>query len=195
MLGDRHQLHVREANFVQIVPQRMREIAVVEKAAVLAAPRTQVQLVDRHRRIQAIVPGTRGHPFGILPLVLQSPYARRGGRRQLAEHTVRISLLDDVSAEPRGDAILVPLASLRGRHPTLPDAGSVGPRYQRVFSRLPTVPVTDHRHRGGVGGPNGEVRARSRLQHLASKLRVQLRVRTLAEQVDVLIGQHGGAGS
>src|SRR6266851_6233405 len=132
MLGDRHQFHMRETQFVQIIRQRMREVTVIEKAAVLAAPRTGVQLVDRHGSIQTIAPGACGHPLGVLPLVLQSPYARRGSRRQLAEHAVRIGLLDDVSAEARGNAILVPLASLRGRRRTLPDTGSVGPRYERV---------------------------------------------------------------
>src|SRR5258708_25656350 len=114
----------------------------MEKPPALGPPRAGVQLVDRHRRIQAIAPGARGHPLGVLPLVLQSPYARRGGRRQLAEHAVRIGLLDDVSAEARGTAILVPLAPLRGPRPTLPHARSVRPPHARMFSRLPTLPVT-----------------------------------------------------
>ena len=56
MLGDRHQLDVREAHALHVLDQRLRDAAIAEECVVGAAPpRAEMQLVDRHGRSERVV--------------------------------------------------------------------------------------------------------------------------------------------
>ena len=66
------------------------------------------------------------------------------------------------------------------------------PRGERVAPPVPAVPVADDRQAGRVGRPDAK-RRRSRLQE-ASQDRLQVRVRSLAEQVDILLAQRREPG-
>jgi hypothetical protein len=130
VLGDRHQLDVREAQRNDVVRQRMRQLAVAEHLAVAAPPRAGMQLVDRERRIERVVRAACGHPVGIVPVVAELPGARRGRRRLLGAERERIGLVGRV-AVVRHDAVLVGLPAPHLRHAALPDAAVVGAPRQR----------------------------------------------------------------
>ena len=74
VLGDRHQLHVREAG----LDRRGRPASAPARASSSmrpsrTAPRPDVHLVDRHRRVERVLRAARRHPFGVAPLVLERP--------------------------------------------------------------------------------------------------------------------------
>ena len=72
MLGDRHQLDVREAHVLHVLDQRLRDAAIAEECAVGAAPpRSQMQLVHGHRRSERVARAARAHPLAVAPLVVE----------------------------------------------------------------------------------------------------------------------------
>src|ERR1700738_2915466 len=97
MFGDGHEFYVRESQITEILSQRMRKLAVVQERAVLAAPRTQMGLVDRHGRLEAVAGGARAHPPPALPFVVESPRTRRRGRRRFAIEADGIGLLENTT--------------------------------------------------------------------------------------------------
>ena len=58
---------------------------------------------------------------------------------------------------------------------------------------IPAIEITDHAHAFGIGRPDGEVDARHAIAgvELRSELFVALPVAALAEQMQVVIGEHG----
>src|SRR3954464_7320529 len=57
VLHDRHELDVRETEILDVVPQLVRELEVREGTIVLewiAAPRAEMHLVDRDRRLERV---------------------------------------------------------------------------------------------------------------------------------------------
>ena len=188
VLGDRHQLDVREPHAQHVVGKLRRDFPVVGQLSVLAPPGAQVQLVDGHRRVEAVAPGTRFHPPTVLPLPLERPDSRSRGRRQLGIKTDGIGLITGVTVHRRGDPILVGLPALGGRHAALPDAGAVRAWRERILVRPPAVPVADHRDLGGIRRPNSE-RGSAAFEQMTSELVIQPSVASLPEQIDIVLGQ------
>ncbi len=59
VLGDRHEFDMRKSGLLEIGGQLVRQLAIVEKVAVLAAPGTDVQFIDGHGRSQTVSCGAR----------------------------------------------------------------------------------------------------------------------------------------
>ena len=188
MLGDRHQLHVGEAQPVQVLRQRLRDAAIGGQLALgLAAPRAQVQLVDALRGVERVLRAAIAHPVRVAPFVVERPGARRGGRRHLVVECVGVGAILDV-AVPGGDRVLVRLAALHQRHVGFPDSGLVPARPQHVDAASPVVPVADDRDLARVGGPHREMRS-TRLAQLAPHSPVERRVGPFPEEIDVLLAE------
>src|SRR5258708_7542796 len=98
MFGDGHEFYMRESQITEILGQRMRKLAVVQERAVLAAPRTQMGLVDCHGRLEAVAGGARTHPYPVLPFVVESPRTRSRGGRRLAIEANGIGFLENTTS-------------------------------------------------------------------------------------------------
>ena len=94
-------------------------------------------------------------------------------------------------ADTRAYPVLVRVAVLRLGHLAFPDAGPVIATRERVRFRFPVVPLAHYRYGLGVRRPDCEVRALAVGQKMAAKLVVKLAVRSFAEKVSVVFGQHG----
>ena len=126
MLGDRHQLDVREPVRDHVVGERLRDLAVLRKAiGAVATPRAQVQLVDRHRRVERVARRTRCHPVGVAPRVVEVPDPRCGGRRRLGVPGERIRLVERRVSVARDDPVLVRLSGAYVVDAALPQSGTV----------------------------------------------------------------------
>ena len=69
VLGDRHQLDVREVRVVEVHDKLVGQVAIIEKRTVLAAsfPRAQVNFVDCDRLVERLALAARGEPFVVIP--------------------------------------------------------------------------------------------------------------------------------
>src|SRR5688500_9868035 len=88
MLGNREELHVREAEPLEVVGEPRRDLPVGERPiALLRLPRpgADVALVDDHRLTRQIASRTLGHPGLITPLVAVEPLHDRRCARRLLE--------------------------------------------------------------------------------------------------------------
>ena len=184
-----------EPQVVQILAHGMGQFAVVQECAVFAAPRPQVRLVDHHRRIESIACRARFHPCAIAPFMLERPCSRCGGGRTLTKKSYRIRLVQQASSIAGHDPVLISLSVLYARYDAFPDAGAIGPRRQGIRACVPAVPFPDHRHRGRIRGPDGEARARASVQQMTPQHAVQVRLRSLPEEIDVLFTRHGATAS
>ena len=201
MLHHRQQLYVREAELRHVVPERVRQLAVVEEAVVLlrhAPPGARVQLIDRPGRAQCVGVCAAPQPLGVLPLIGELPHHRGGAGRQLGAERVRVGLVDREARLARGDVVLVERPRAHTGHDPFPDSRRVRSRAERMAMTVPAVEVTDDRDRGGVRRPDGEARAVKRAfrgaYHVGSELLVRPDVSALAEVVDVLFRQqHAGS--
>ncbi len=189
VLHHRHELHVGEAEPLDVVGEAGRDLAVGQVAVPLlgdTGPRAEVHLVDRDRAVDPCGLGPPGHPRGVAPLVVEVPDHRCRPRRDLGVEGERVGLLVAVAAEPGGDEVLVDRPPPDPDQEPLPDAGLTD-RPQRVALPLPGVEVADHRHRRRVGGPDREVGAPRAvgLDRMGAELGVQGGVATLVEEVQV----------
>jgi hypothetical protein len=112
VLGDGHEFDVRKTQILQIVRHGMREFAVVHESAVLAAPRAQMRLIDRHGRIESVARAASRHPRAVAPFVIQFPGARCRGGREFAEEADWIGLVQPTGPIAGYDAILIGLPVL-----------------------------------------------------------------------------------
>jgi len=197
VLGHRHQLQVRVAHLAGIGDQLIRQFAVGEKGVpVLAPPRAEMHLVDRHRALEGAPRRARAHPRLVAPLVpVQVGHDRRRAGAQLRVESVRIGLLDVVAVRPRAQVVFVRLAHAHAGDEQLPDA-AVRVIAHGMHARVPAVEAADHAHAVGVGRPHGEPHARHTVQsvRVRAELLVALQVAALAEQVQVIIGEHRREG-
>jgi hypothetical protein len=95
MLHHRHQLDVREPEIRDIVGELVRQLQVVERAIAVervAAPRAEMNLVDRHRRAQRVTLRAALEPFGVGPFVARPIHDRRVCRRHLRVERHRVGL-------------------------------------------------------------------------------------------------------
>ena len=122
----RQQLDVREAHVLHVRRQLVGELEVGERAVALERvepPGAEVDLVDRHRRVQRCLIAPVRQPLGVLraPAVSRLRHHRRGLRRQLGLLRVRIGLEQQVVVGGQ-DLVLVAGAGLDVREEQLPDA-------------------------------------------------------------------------
>ena len=186
VLGQRHQLDVREPHAQHVLGQRVRQLAVAHRPPVGPPPRAGVQLVHRDRRVQCVAPRALAHPRSVVPHGVELRDARGRARRQLGLQRERVGLVDAKPAAA-GHAVLVQLPGARTRDLAEPHAAVVR-RRERVRVGIPVVELAHHRDTLGVGRPQCETRAvgvRTAAQQL-----VQAAVRPFAEQVAVLVGPH-----
>jgi hypothetical protein len=191
MLGQRHQLDVREAEPLDVLGQLGRDLAVRQRAvAVLddATPRAEVHLVDRDRRGRIARLRARRHPGGIPPLIRRLPHDRRGARSELVADRVRIGLRDHVAGLLRGEVILVEGALGDAGDEALPDA-CVADRLERMNPRLPGVPVADHADGRRVRRPHRE--SDRVADDVRTELLVKPRVLALAHEIRVELAEPG----
>ena len=155
MLGDRHQLDVREAHVAHVVARaRARARGSSGNCRPCAATSRGAPRRSRSaRRARCAAPRDAIHSPS-LPLPLERPHPRAGRGRELAEEAERIGLLRGEIVPARGDAVLVGLPALGGGHGALPDARAVPARRERILACAPAVPVADHRYLGGVRRPH-----------------------------------------
>ena len=191
MLEDRHQLDVREPEVAAVLADLLPELAIAEHLAVIAAPRAEVELVDRDRGAMRDPRAPRPHPLAIGPLVPRLPHHRCRRRWMLGARRERIRLVahDTIRSD---DRVLVACAVADARHGAVPDPGRLA-RRKGIGAHAPVVPVADHADRTRVRCPHredgptvGQVRA---------ELLIEPVVRTLVEQEQIVGGQerHGRA--
>jgi 1,4-alpha-glucan branching enzyme len=135
MRHHRHQLDVREAEPRHVRRQGLGQAAVVEAGA----PRAQVNLVDRHRAVDAVALPAGCHPLVVAPHVPRLRDDRRGRRRHLGLAGQRIGAQGD-PAVGAVDHQLVAVADPRVGHEQLPDAGRAHGAH-RVAALVPAVEV------------------------------------------------------
>src|SRR5205823_13200609 len=123
---DREKLDVREAEPADVLDELSGELAVGERATFLhrdATPRSDVELVDRDRRIERVARAARLHPRTVTPLVVELPHHGGWLRPQLAGEREGIRLLEWARTVSRSDPELVERARLDVRDEPLPHAG------------------------------------------------------------------------
>jgi hypothetical protein len=62
MFGNGHQFDMGEAQVAEVVAELMCELPVVQEGAVLAAPRTQMHLIQGHGGGETVAFSSRLHP-------------------------------------------------------------------------------------------------------------------------------------
>ncbi len=209
MLGDGHELHVREAHLRHVVGEMRGDVAIVRQRPVRAPPRSQVKLVDAQGRVHRVVLVARAHPLLVAPFVIEAPRARRAGRCHFRVERERVCTIL-LRALARRDGELVRVARSNSGDIGLPDARVVPTGIELVDAGFPAVPFADDGNVARVGRPDRDVRAVGVVarEELAAQALVERRVRSLAEEVDVLVGEDahfrrsaalplsaGGAGS
>ncbi len=182
VLHDRQQLDVREAVGEHMIGERVGQFVVARKPAApghMTPPRSEMHLVDRHRRVDGNPFAATGHPFVVAPLVAEvsDDRCRRGrhGRRRC--HWV--GLLDLVTVGT-ADAVEVTMSGSRAWHESRPHAGIA---HRCELERRPLSEVTGDRDRRRVRCPEGEPGAL--LGWLRSEVLVQASVGPLVEEVQV----------
>src|SRR5204862_4949351 len=87
VLHDRHQLDVGEAGALDVLGQAGGQLAIAEGAVgVLRAahPGAEVDLVDRHRRVEGVAGPATVHAVGVVPVVVECADDGGGERRHLS---------------------------------------------------------------------------------------------------------------
>ena len=159
VLHERQELDVGEAHLLDVVGEERRRFAVGEEPVPLLrdpTPRSEMDFVDRDRRLEAVRVLPRRHPVPVAPFVVQVPDDGRGPRRDLPEEGVGVALLRGAAADLRGDEVLVHRAFFEAGDETFPDARAVPSRSEGVAARLPAVEIADDRNALGVRRPDGE---------------------------------------
>jgi hypothetical protein len=101
---------VREAHVARVVRERSRGLAVGQRPVRLArdaAPRAEVDLVDRDRRAGRLELRARLAPRVVAPAVVEVPHDGARARRDLLPHGERVRLVDAVAAHAATDVVLV----------------------------------------------------------------------------------------
>src|SRR5690606_6643838 len=194
VLHHRQELDVGEPQRGDVLGELGGQLPVGEEALGIgrvASPRAQVHLVDADRVGEAVAFSPGAHPLVVFPLVGQVPDLGGGPRGCLVVEGERVGLVDQV--RPVADAVLVGVRSPGRGHEGRPHPRRAD-RSQRVGVGVPAVPVPDHRHPLGVGGPHREVGALTVGGEVRSHLLVETEMRPLVPQVDVVVGEERELG-
>ena len=193
MLHHRHQLHVGEAEVVDVGDQLVDQLVPGQRGAVPLAPRGQVDLVDRHRLADRLLVPTLGHPHLVAPGVRRLVDPARRRRRHLGPGGHRVGLLPPLSVGAEDD-VLVAGAAAHTRDEQLPDA-RLPELAHRVLAAVPAVEVALEPDAARPRRPDRERRARHvagrravvvdpRAQHRPEQL-----VPPLVDQVEVHLAE------
>ncbi len=192
MLADGQQLNVRETHLAAIVDQLMRQLAIRQPPMRVVpgpTPASQMDFVNRHRRIQRLAMLPAGHPFGVVPGVAVEVDDLRGrARRNFGREAVRVGLLDHVIAA--ADFIFIERALGQAGDEQLPDAaGDV--LAHRVAATIPGIEIADDAHARGVRRPDGEVHPfdAADVAQVCPQLVITLPVPPFVQQVQIIVGE------
>src|SRR5688500_3783665 len=183
---------MREAHALDIVAERFREFAVRERAVSLcrhAAPRPEMDFVNREWRITRAGAASAAHPVAIAPLVIQGTHAGSGRRRRLPAVREGVAAVAHVMIRARAYAVFVERARRDTVEHALPDTRAVVPDPQRMATRIPAIEVADDRNGFRVRRPHREVHGAAvfGLYEMRAEFFVQAVVRSLAEQKDIVV--------
>ncbi len=156
-------------------------------------PGTEMNFVDRNRRLQRISFPARFHPLLVGPLVVEIPDDRSRTRRLFVKHAKRVGFLADVSLIVGNDVVLVQRALADSGHKAFPDTGTPACLKQMRLC-VPAIEIADDRNRTGVGCPHPKVcswLSRNRSE-VSAQLVVNPVVGTLVEEMEILISQQAG---
>ena len=196
MFHHRQQLDVREAHLFDVRHELLRQLSVCEEPVVPLRnppPRTQMDLVDRHRPVHPVMtPGPRLHPLVVPPLVLvEVPDDRSRRGRHLEEETERIRLLRHHAPVAGTNLELVALAVRKVGNEQLPYA-VWEEQSHRMHAPIPPVEVSQHADPLRIRCPHGKVHAgRGPDGHpMSAQLVVRARVRPFTEQMEIEVRQN-----
>ncbi len=173
MLGNRHQLDVREAEVGGVGNEPVGQLAPAVEAPVgMAHPRARMNLVDVDRRTLEVPRGPAREPLAVAPAVGTVRHHAGGRRRpQFERAPVGIALHEHEPGVAMAELELVERAGLEPGHEQLPHA-TRAPHVERMRAAVPAVEVADQRYALGIGCPHGEAHAghagqrhRHRTQH------------------------------
>ncbi len=189
VLGDGHQLHVREAGLDHVVGQQRRQLALARHAAVGTAPRPQraprtSPSARRARSSRRATPSIRRRPSRTRAT---TPASRWPAAARRARRTGRPCRPRAGRRATRCGTCRPGLAARLGTS-RLPDARAVAARAHRLRRGIPAVEFSDDGDLARVGCPYRELGAA--VAKPAAELLVHPRVGALAEQVDVVVAQH-----
>ncbi len=190
VLGDGHELHVRETQSVQIVAQsharvrgssrNCRPCAATTRCAARRSPSARrvrcarrASASTRRRSIRKSSDHTRD--------------AVAGGASQKKPSGSAFSMRNSSTCDGCDICRLVPAAPPRMTPSQMPDPSS---RTASAIARTPTVPIADHRDGGGIGRPYAEMGAGAAVEDVASEAGVEVAVGPLPKQVNVVLSQH-----
>ena len=191
VLGQRHELHVREAHLLDVGDQLVGQLAVAQALT----PRTRVDLVDGHGAGVGVAVLAGRHPLVVGPLVEVVGDDRGRSRGNLRGASQRVGLLEPVAAGTL-DLELVAHADADVGDENLPDAGGAQ-RTHGGSHAIPEVELADDAHSAGVGGPHGEGGTGGLTQFVGVGLHVgtqdvpQVLVAALRDEVGVHLAQGG----
>lgn len=189
MLGYRHQFEMRETEFDGVGHEAVGEFVPVEPALVLAAdapPRADMHFVDGHRLVVSErATGRSGRRQ-------RRAHHRCRGRSQLRLACVGIGAPGFVGAVHVDERELVACTGRDAWNEDLPHAG-LAAQTHGMATRVPGIPVADHRHAPRVGRPHREQRAVHAAD--AARMRTELVVGALfgafGQQPQVGFAEHG----
>src|SRR5262249_84089 len=94
MFRDRQQLDVRVAGTLDGIDEATGELGIGQALSVRSAlPGAEVDLIDGERGVERHAAGSRAHPFRVIPVVIETPSARRRARRNFPGKGKRIALV------------------------------------------------------------------------------------------------------
>jgi hypothetical protein len=196
MLHHREQLHVGEAGIGHVLREAVGRLAVVEPVALtVAAPGSQVHLVDGERAGERPLGVALLHPRLVAPLVTVE-VVDDGGRARPQFHLEGEGIgLEERTALLREDLVLVVGARLQLGHEDLPDPDA-GVQAHGVSTAVPAVEVAHHAHPAGGRRPDAEADALHavHLDGVRPELAPQAGIGPLAHQVEVQIPEGGAEG-
>ena len=155
MLHDGQQFDVRESQLIHIVGEARRDLAIGERTVVLfrdAHPRAQVNLVNRHGRVQRVRGRALFQKGRVVPGVVEIPDHGSGARRYLREKSHRVGLFNLVTELGGVDVELVQRALADAGDKAFPDSRRAA-SLELMGLRIPAVEVADHRNTGGHSEP------------------------------------------
>ena len=189
MLVDRHEFDMGKAEVADVAGELLRQIAIGQPfIVVLAPPRAEMDLVDRHRRAQRIDVGRRRSWLRQLGLVENDrgrAWAYLRGKRQ------RVGFQRQMLAVRSDDIEFIAIARLGVGDEQLPIADAAHPH--RMPPGIPEIEIADHADPLRVGRQHHEGDAIDAIERhrMRAKLVVNPLMGAFAEQIKVEVGQYG----
>jgi hypothetical protein len=147
-----------------------------------ATPGTDVHFVNRHGFVEPVMVLALGHPFLIVPSIVEVPNNRCGPGRNLIERGKRVGFVDPIAAHARANVILIQSALADAGNEAFPNAGA-GFRRKRLAGLVPIIEIADDRNLFRVGRPDGEVSAAftGMLHDMGAELVIETKMAALIE--------------